>query len=295
MKNLSIHSAKKSASLITSFVTLACLLICLAGGLMGCQKTKLTAVVIDIDLTSEEYAFGVDKDQPELLAKANEFIAKIMADGTFDDICNHYFGDGDPVAVATAQLDTNKDQLVVATNLEFEPFEFKKGNKIYGIDMEIAAAFAEFLGKELVIQNMDFDSVCLSVGEHKCDIAMAGLTVNETRKESVAFTASYYNASQKLIVKSDCELFKNCKTAADMEAVLKTLTDAKVASQSGTTGQFYVKGDEDWGFDGFSNLTFKGYANGALAITDMLNGNIDFVILDAAPALCITEAINALQ
>mgnify|MGYP000122371690 CR=1 FL=1 len=51
--------------------------------------------VIDINLTSEEYAFGVDKEQPELLEKTNEFIAKIMEDGTFDEICNHYFGDGD--------------------------------------------------------------------------------------------------------------------------------------------------------------------------------------------------------
>ena len=48
--------------------------------------------VIDIDLTSEQYAFGVDKEQPELLEKTNEFIAKIMEDGTFDEICNHYFG-----------------------------------------------------------------------------------------------------------------------------------------------------------------------------------------------------------
>ena len=37
--------------------------------------------VIDIDLTSEQYAFGVDKEQPELLEKTNEFIAKIMEDG----------------------------------------------------------------------------------------------------------------------------------------------------------------------------------------------------------------------
>ena len=52
--------------------------------------------VIDIELTQEEYAFGVDKDQPELLTKVNEFIAKIQKDGTFDEICNKYFGDGTP-------------------------------------------------------------------------------------------------------------------------------------------------------------------------------------------------------
>ena len=93
--------------------------------------------VIDIDLTSEQYAFGVDKEQPELLEKTNEFIAKIMEDGTFDEICNHYFGDGEPVMVKSAEYDESKDQLVVATNAGFEPFEYMKGEDYCGIDMEM--------------------------------------------------------------------------------------------------------------------------------------------------------------
>lgn len=150
--------------------------------------------VIDIDLTSEQYAFGVDKEQPELLEKTNEFIAKIMEDGTFDEICNHYFGDGEPVMVKSAEYDESKDQLVVATNAGFEPFEYMKGEDYCGIDMEMAALLADYLGKELVIQNMDFDAVCLAVGQQKCDIAMAGLTITDSRKDQVTFTDSYYNA-----------------------------------------------------------------------------------------------------
>ena len=56
--------------------------------------------------------------------------------------------------------------------------------------MEIASLLADKLGKELVIQNMDFDAVCLSVGQQKCDIAMAGLTISEDRKEYVTFSDS---------------------------------------------------------------------------------------------------------
>ena len=155
------------------------------------DTAKLTAKVIDIDLTSEEYAFGVDKSQPELLATVNKFIAEIKADGTFDAICNNYFGDGTPVPVTSATLDPNKEQLVVATNAAFEPFEFMKGDSYCGIDMEIAAKLAEYLGQELVIQNMDFDAVCLSVGQQKCDIAMAGLTIKEELLEYVNFSDSY--------------------------------------------------------------------------------------------------------
>ena len=182
-------------------------------------NTEPTEVVkiIDINLTEEEYAFGVDKNQPELLEDVNEFIDKIMADGTFDEICNKYFGDGTPTAVKSAEEDPSKDQLVVATNAAFAPFEYMEGDSYYGIDMEIAALLAEELGKELVINNMKFDSVCLSVGEHKCDIAMAGLTVNESRKEVVNFSKSYYNAYQKLIVKADDTTFDACTDASSVE------------------------------------------------------------------------------
>lgn len=250
--------------------------------------------VIDIDLTSEQYAFGVNKDETDLLEKTNEFIAKIMEDGTFDEICDHYFGDGEPVMVKSAEYDESKDQLVVATNAGFEPFEFMKGEDYCGIDMEMAALLADYLGKELVIQNMDFDAVCLSVGQGKCDIAMAGLTITESRKDQVTFTDSYYNASQKLIVAADDTTFDECKTAEDVEAILKTFdSKTKVGVQNGTTGQFYVQGSEDLGFEGF-DMTLTGYKNGSLAVQDLLNGNLDYVIIDAAPAASITAAINSL-
>ncbi|MBQ2842508.1 MAG: transporter substrate-binding domain-containing protein [Clostridia bacterium] len=267
--------------------------------LFGCGGNDDAATkavkVIDIDLTQEEYAFGVDKTQPELLASVNEFIAEIKADGTFDEICNKYFGDGTPTAVKSAALDPSKDQLVVATNAAFEPFEYTVGEDYYGIDMEIAALLAEKLGKELVISNMDFDSVCLSVGQQKCDIAMAGLTIKPDREEYVNFTDSYYEASQKLIVKGDDTTFDACTDAASVEAILNTYDETtKIGVQNGTTGQFYVEGDADWGFTGFA-ASCVGYKNGSLAVQDLINGGVNYVIIDSAPAACITEAINAVQ
>ena len=250
--------------------------------------------VIDINLTSEEYAFGVDKEQPELLEKTNEFIAKIMEDGTFDEICNHYFGDGEPVMVKSAEYDESKDQLVVATNAGFEPFEYMKGEDYCGIDMEMAALLADYLGKELVIQNMDFDAVCLAVGQQKCDIAMAGLTITDSRKDQVTFTDSYYNASQKLIVAADDTTFDACKTKEDVEAIFKTFdSKTKVGAQNGTTAQFYVEGSADLDFAGF-DMTLVGYKNASLAVQDLLNGNLEYVMVDAAPADSITAAINSL-
>ena len=259
------------------------------------KKASAKTKVIEVNLTDEEYAFGVDKTQPELLTQVNDFIDEIKSNGTFDDICNHYFGDGEPVGVTSATLDTTKDQLVVATNAAFEPFEYTQGDTYYGIDMEIADALAKKLGKELVIQNMDFDAVCLSVGQQKCDIAMAGLTIKPDREEYVTFSKSYYNASQKLVVMEDNTEFDDCADAAAIETILKGKdSSVKVGVQTGTTGQFYCEGDDDWGFAGFG-MTTVGYKNGSLAVQDLINGNINYVIIDSAPAKCITDSINKLQ
>jgi len=283
---------KKTLALLLSAAMVAATLI---GCGKGAASSEAAVKVIEIDLTTEDYAFGVDKSQEDLLNATNDFIAKIKGDGTFDEICNRYFGDGEPVGVTSYELDESKDQLVVATNAAFEPFEYTKGEFYYGIDMEIAALLAEELGKELVIQNMDFDAVCLSVGQQKCDIAMAGLTINEDRKEYVSFTDSYYSASQKIIVSADNTEFDSCADVAAVEEVLNAKDETvKVGVQTGTTGQFYCEGDADWGFDGFAFSTV-GYKNGSLAVQDLINGNIDYVIIDSAPAKCITEALNSLQ
>ncbi len=254
-----------------------------------------TAKVIDVDLTNEEYAFGVDRSQPELLEQVNAFIAKIQEDGTLDEIFDKYFGGGEPTPVESAALDESKDQLVVATNAAFEPFEYMEGENYVGIDMEIAALLAEELGQELVIQNMDFDAVCLSVGQQKCDIAMAGLTVSEERKEYVTFSDTYYQASQRLIVPSDDTTFDDMTDADSVAAALGKLdSSVKIGVQQGTTGNSYVEGSEDLGFPGLE-ATCQTYKSGSLAVQDMLNGNIDYVIIDAAPAAAITEAINEMQ
>jgi ABC-type amino acid transport substrate-binding protein len=273
-----------------------CLTATLVVGMVaGCGSNAKTAKVIEVDLTNEEYAFGVDKDQPELLEEVNAFIKEIKEDGTLDEICDKYFGGAEPTPVESAKLDESKDQLVVATNAAFEPFEYTKGDAFVGIDMELAALLAEKLGKELVIQNMDFDAVCLSVGQHKCDIAIAGLTVSDDRKEHVTFTDSYYKASQRLIVPSEDTTFDDMKDAKEIEEKLNELTkDDKIGVQQGTTAQSYIEGSEDFGFAGLP-ATCQPYKSGSLAVQDMLNGNIKYVIIDAAPASAITESINELQ
>lgn len=280
---------KKIAAMLCALILLVTLLTACGGETAGQAKG---VKVIPIPLTEEEYAFGVDKNQPELLEQANAYIAQILSDGTFNAICEKYFSSGDLEPIVSAKPDRGKDQLIVATNAAFEPFEYLLGENYYGIDMEIAKGFAEYLGKELVIMNMDFDAVCLSVSQGKCDIAMAGLTVKEDRKEFVDFTMPYYQASQMILVRDDDTTMTDCKTAQDVEAILNACDKStKIGVQLGTTGQYYTEGDEGWDFAGFP-VTCVGYKSGALAAQDMLNGNINYVIIDEDPANYIANAIN---
>ena len=280
---------KKFIAIVMSLVLIASVAM-----LAGCGKKDdvKAAKVIGIDLTNENYAFGVDKAQPELLEKTNAFIDKILSNGTFDEICSRYSSGGEPVLVKSAAKDSSKDQLVVATNAAFEPFEYTVGDSYAGIDMEIAKLLADELGKELVIDNMDFDAVCLSVGQHKCDIAMAGLTVNPDREASVTFSKTYDKASQRVVVKGDDTTFDDCKTADDVLKKLQSFdASVKIGYQNGTTGGMYINNESDYASNNLK-VTGKGYKNGSLAIQDLINGNINYVIIDSAPADSIVKSIN---
>lgn len=280
--------SKVLAVLLAALFIVGCFAACGPKGETNTVKVK----VIEIDLSDEVYALGVDKDQPELLTAVNELITEIKANGKFDEINNHFFGDGEPVAIKSAQQDSSKDQLIVATNAEFEPFEYKVGDSFYGIDMEIVQLLADKLGKELVIVDMNFDAVVTAVQQKKCDIAAAGLTVDPGRAEMVNFSESYYAASQRLIVKADDTAFDACQTKEDVDAILNSFdASVKIGGQNGTTGQAYVEGDEEFGFDGL-NASFVGYSSGALAVHDLINGGVQYVIIDAAPAAAIVSAIN---
>ncbi len=186
------------------------------------QKKINGIKVINVPLTEEEYAFGVDKAQPVLLASVNTILAEMKSNGKLNEIVAAYATGTGIAPFASAKFDAAKadKQLVVATNAAFAPFEYKDGDKFAGIDMEIAKYIADKLGMELVIQDMEFDAVVTSVGNNGVDIAMAGLTVNETRAQSVNFSDSYYEAAQMLVVLDSETAFDNCKTAAEVLAVL---------------------------------------------------------------------------
>lgn len=183
-------------------------------------------------------------------------------------------------------------KLVVATNCEFEPFEYLDDNgNPTGIDMDIAAALAKELGLTLEINDMPFESVVASVASGTCNIGIAGLTVNAERLESVDFTQTYFSSSQVVIAKSGDsildivveDLEDEDEVAAKVALIESALNGKRIGVQNGTTGYSYVSGDSD-NYEGVAGATAVGYPSGALAVQAMLNGQVDYVIIDKVPA-----------
>jgi len=286
--------------LASALATVACL-----GAFAACGQPdngdggKTPALkVIEIELTQEEYAFAVNKNNANLLEQANAYLAEIKGNGAFDAVVNKWFGEGAaPVGYPNGNYDESKDQLVVLTNTPFEPFEYTGDDgKYYGVDIELMAGFADYLDKELcIIEHLDFDTICEEANKYTNGVVAAGLTVSEDRAAIVNFTNSYYSASQKLIVAGTDTKFDACQTAEDVENILKTFdTSVNIGYQNGTTGALYVNGDAEWEFDGF-NVTKSGYRTAALAAQALVNGSIQYVVVDSAPASAIVKAINAMN
>lgn len=157
------------------------------------------------------------------------------------------------------------DVLVMATNAEFPPYEYREEDEIIGIDAEVAALIADKLGMELEIEDMAFDSVLAAVQSGKADIAMAGITVTEERQMTVNFTDPYTTATQMIIVAEDSDI-----TSPD------DLTGRTIGVQLGTTGDIYADDIED--------ATVERYNKGFEAVQALMQGKIDAVIIDGEPA-----------
>ena len=173
------------------------------------------------------------------------------------------------------------NKLVVGTNAAFPPFEYKdQDGKITGFDMELIKAYGESVGKKVEIKDMEFDAALTSASTGKIDIAIAGITKNAKREETLSFSDGYYSSNQVVICKSG----STYSTLTTETEIIAALEGKKIGCQRATTGQFYIEGDEDWGFDGIKNAQCKPYDNGGLAIKDLNDDKIDAVILDEAPA-----------
>ena len=178
---------------------------------------------------------------------------------------------------ATAEDSAASEQLVMATNATFPPYEFVEGGDYEGIDVEIAGKIAEKIGRELKIEDVEFDTIIGGVQSGKYDMGMAGMTVTEERKQSVNFSDTYATGIQSVIVPDGSSI----TTVDDISS------ETKIGVQQGTTGDIYAS--EDYGDDAVTR-----YKNGADAVQSLIAGKVDCVIIDNEPAKSFVEANEGL-
>lgn len=159
--------------------------------------------IVDGIFDKEEYAICLKKGNTELKEEMNQALKELKEDGILEQIQSNYLGDevGEHPYESPADADHSKGTLTMATNAEFEPWEYKEGDEIVGIDADIARAICDKMGYDLKIEDMAFEMILATVDTGKADFGAAGMTVNAEREKSVDFTDTYAEATQVVIVK----------------------------------------------------------------------------------------------
>ena len=168
--------------------------------------------------------------------------------------------------------------LTMATNAYFPPYEYYEGEKIVGIDAEIAQAIADKLGLTLKIEDMEFDSIITAVSTGKVDMGLAGMTVTEERKQNVNFSDTYATGVQVVIVTED----------SDIATIDDLASGKKIGVQLATTGDIYCSGD-------FGDENVEKYNKGNDAVMALKAGKVDAVVIDNEPAKSYVAANEGLK
>lgn len=170
-----------------------------------------------------------------------------------------------------------KEVVIMGTNAEFEPFEYREDNSIIGFDVEIAQEIARKLNKTLKIEDMAFDTLVMALGTDKVDFVIAGMTATPERATQVDFSDTYFNSKQGIIVPADNTTIQDGRD----------LIGKRVGVQLGTTGDLFVSDIAD--------IEVVRFQAGTQAVADLKNGKIDAVVIDMEPAKRMTVGRDELK
>lgn len=272
-----LERMNKMKKLMTLILALAMVL-----SLAACGGGKTTLKILETEYAVEDYAICVAKENEELLGKLNEALAALKADGTAQKIVDKYIS-GVEHDLTFQQNAEGKEELIMATNANFPPYEYYENDQVVGIDAEMAAAIADYLDMKLTIVDTEFGSIIGGVQTGKYDMGMAGMTITEDRLESVNFTDSYATGVQVVIVPEDSPI-------TDLDVLLDPEADYKVGVQQDTTGDIYMSDTAENGGVGEDRVVR--YKAGADAIQALITGKVDCVVIDQEPAKNFVETNN---
>lgn len=157
--------------------------------------------------------------------------------------------------------------LTMATEATFRPYEYMSGDEVVGVDIDIAREIAAEMGLELEISEMPFDAILAAVATGKADFGAAGISVTPERAETVDFSIEYATSMQVILTKGDSGITGE----ADLDG--KT-----VGVQLGTVADIVLSED-------YPNVTLQQYNRYSDALSDLMGGRLDALVLDSLPAI----------
>ncbi len=250
----------KKISLLLAALLVLTVALCACGSDTTSSASSETGSAVSSEVSSEASSEASSE-------VSSEAASEVSSEASTSETAAGDYGDFETV---------EEGKLIMSTNAQFPPYELVSdgegfnGTGFEGIDVEIASAIADKLGLELQIDDMDFDSALVAVQNGSSDVVLAGLSYSEERDEILDFTDSYATGVQVVIVKEGSDV------------TLDNLGEKMIGTQRGTTGYIYASDTPENG--GYGEDHVSGYDNGATAVQALVNGQVDAVIIDEAPA-----------
>ena len=237
--------------------------------LMTEAEEVLAAAMTEAEEAAEEFMTEAEEAIVSAMTEAEEAAAEVMTEAEAAE-------EVDFSAVTTV----SDGKLIVGTEAGFAPYEYLVGDEVKGIDMDIAQAIADALGVELEVQNMDFDGALLAVQQGKVDIVAAGVSVSEEREEVMDFSVKYVDSKDVILVnKADPKVEESSADALEGKVV---------GVQQGNIADLWVS-------ENASPKSVQRYTKFVQAAQDLLNGKIDCIVMDEAPALELVASNDGLE
>lgn len=199
------------------------------------------------------------------MKKFSVILASVLAAAMVFGGCANNEG-GNSSSSESSQGSSSKEQLIMATEAGFAPYEYYEGNNVVGVDVDIAKAIADELGMELVIADMEFAAINPALESGKADIGIAGMSITPERLEEVDFSKEYATSEQVILVKEGSDITKP-----------EDLHGKAVGVQLGTTADLYISEE-------MPDVTLQQYNKYMEAAQDLKNGRINAIVMDKLPA-----------
>jgi glutamine transport system substrate-binding protein len=178
-------------------------------------------------------------------------------------------------AVSLGMSAAQADELVVATDTAFVPFEFKQDGKYTGFDIEMWEAIAADLGMEYELRPMDFSGIIPALQTGQVDVALAGITIKPEREEVIDFSDGYYDSGFRMMVAADSDI-----------ATWEDLAGKTLAVKTGTSAS-------DWAEENLPDTELRKFPNIDNAYLELRTGRVDAAMHDTPNVLYyITTAGN---